>query len=160
MNNRTLFIFKIIVISWFLFWGFMFYELFYPFIPFKYNIIPLPTRTPVITAGQDVILIGDYCKYVKGEANVVASFKRILNKFEIEQGISSVIVTLKTERHTNLPSGCHVTDFTIQTPVTLRAGEYVVVINIEGKINPFRVSNEEYFSVPIKVYENKKESID
>lgn len=157
--KHTVIALKIAVTTWFLFWGFMFYELFFPFIPFQYNIIPLPTRTPIITSGQDVIIVGDYCKYVKSPANVVVSFERLLTESEKKQGIKSVVITLKTDKNTNLPFGCHVIDFAIPTPNTLRSGQYKIIISVTGKINPFRISHEEYHSVPITVYENKKEII-
>lgn len=143
--KNTSFLLKITIMTWFFFCGYMLYMLFWPITPYKYNKYPLPILTPTVHMGGVVTYVRDYCKSVKGPADVTHSFQKKLTTQEMKDHITDVTVILDTYHNTNTPMGCHVVYNDIKVP-NIKRGTYRIIQTIHGKINPFRVSNEEYYT--------------
>jgi len=137
---------KVATITWFLFWGFMFYELFWPPTVYRLNRNPFPVVNKTVKAGESMQYITDYCKYVGSSANVTISIQRQLTQKEREQGIQDIVVVFDTHRNANTPSGCHIITREQMIPPMIKPATYRIILNVDSSINQFRHFTSEDYS--------------
>ena len=146
MKQQTIILFKTTVIAWFLFWGFILYEMFWPPVIFQYNILPLPVSKSQVLPGETISYHGDYCKYTCAPADVTHALEKQMTKQEKQQGISDIKIIFDEIKKSNLPLGCHTIDPAIPIPTGTQPGIYRIVKTIRSQINTYRQVDLQFYS--------------
>lgn len=146
MKWQTIFLFRLTIITWFLFLGFVFVEMFYPYVVFKYNILPLPISKTTVKPGDMISYHGDYCKYTGAPADVTHALEKKVTEQEKKQGIADIQIIFEEIKKSNLPLGCHTIDPVIPIPTGVEPGTYRIVKAIHSDINHFRQIDMQFYS--------------
>lgn len=146
MRWNILYTFKATIIAWFLFWGFLLVEMFYPPVVFKYNTLPLPISKSSVKPGEIISYHGDYCKYTAAPADVTHALEKETTEEEKRQGIADIKIIFEEIKKSNLPMGCHTIDPIVPIPTGTEPGKYRIVKVIHSEINNYRQVNMQFYS--------------
>lgn len=105
---------------------------FYPFEVVKPNIQPYKVLSKQVEAGGRLTYVVDACKYMDVSATVSRSFKNLKTKI-----IYPALVGVN-----NISKGCDKTKVSVDVPIYLPMGDYIMFLDISYKINVF--SDKQY----------------
>lgn len=152
MKNLDSLVLRFFIFTWFIFWAYVFFQIFYPSKPYEQLHEPFQV---IKTNIADVDFIIDYCKYVKSVADITFYFEIEPTKTQRAAGMDYILTKASTFIGENMPLGCNKTTYKLLITDYIREladGRRIrLKQTVYSHINQFRIFSGEYYSTWFRI---------